>query len=121
MKNTSNLLKNFFSIADEAFYKHNQTSSFFFETTPFEDRIEVEMILPGYDRDELTISSDEENLLIETNQNFKESKWKSTFKRAFKISENLDSRKIKAKLENGIMTISIPKKEKPKRFKVSIS
>lgn len=121
MKNTSNLLKNFFSIADEALYKHNQTSSFFFETTPFEDRIEVEMILPGYDRDELTISSDEENLLIETNQNFKESKWKSTFKRAFKISENLDSRKIKAKLENGIMTISIPKKEKPKRFKVNIS
>jgi len=121
MKNTNSLLKNFFSIADEAFYKHSQSSNFFFETTSFEDRIEVEMILPGYSRDELNISSDEENLLVETNENFKANKWKSTFKRAFKISENLDSRKIKAKLENGIMTISIPKKEKPKRFKVNIS
>ena len=121
MKNTSNLLKNFFSIADEAFYQRNQTSNFFFETTTFEDCIEVEMILPGYTRDELTISSDEENLLVETNDKFKDSKWKSTFKRAFKISETLDNKKIKAKLENGILTINLPKKEKPKRFNVNIS
>ena len=120
MKHTSNLLNNFFSIADEAFYNENRQSSFFFETTTLENSIKVEMILPGYTRDELTITSDNENLIVETNDKFKESKWKATFKRAFKISESLNSKKIDAVLENGILSIEIPKKEKSRKINVSI-
>lgn len=120
MKNTSNLLKNFFSIADEAMYENNQRSSFFFETTSTENSVNVEMILPGYTREELTITADNENMSVETNENFKESKWKSTFKRAFKVSESLDSKKIEATLENGILTISIPRKEKAEKVNVNI-
>lgn len=120
MKNTTNLLKNFFSIADEAFYENNQTASFFFETTALENSVQVEMILPGYTREELTITADNENMSVETNERFKDGKWKSTFKRAFKISDNLDSKKIDASLENGILTINIPRKEKAKKVNVNI-
>ena len=120
MENTGNLLKNFFSIADEAFYKNNQRSSFFFETTHLENSVQVEMILPGYSRNELTITSDSENLVVETNENFKDNKWKSTFKRSFKISDSLDNKKVEASLENGILTINIPKKDKPKKININI-
>lgn len=115
----SNLLKNFFSIADEAFYNNN-VPSFFYETTKLENSIEVEMILPGYTRKELSITSDNDNLLVETNENFKESKWKIPLKRAFKLSENLDNKNINAKLENGILTIKIPNKVKAKKRNVII-
>lgn len=120
MKHTSTLLKNFFSIADEAFYNQNRQSSFFFETTALENSIKVEMILPGYTRDELTITAESDNLVVETNDKFKDNKWKSTFKRSFKISESLNSKKIDAILENGILSIEIPKKEKSRKINVSI-
>lgn len=120
MRNTANLLKNFFSIADEAFYENNQRASFFFETTQLENSVQLEMILPGYSREELTITADNENLIVETNDKFKDSKWKSTFKRAFKISESLNSKKVEASLERGILTIDIPKREKSKKVNVNI-
>jgi len=78
------------------------------------------MILPGYTREELSITSDNENLLVETNKNFKESKWKIPLRRAFKLSDNLDSKNINAKLENGILTITIPNKAKAKKRNVNI-
>ena len=115
----TNLLKNFFSIADEAFY-NNKIPSFFYETTKLENPIEVEMILPGYTREELNITSDSEDLLIETNENFKENKWKIPLKRAFKLSDNLDSKNINARLENGILTIKIPNKARAKKRNIDI-
>lgn len=117
---TNNLLKNFFSIADEAFYKENRPSSFFYETTKLENSIQVEMILPGYSRKELDVSSNGEELIVETNKDFKKSKWKSEFKRIFKLSDSLDNENIKATLENGILSIDIPKKKKAKNIKVDI-
>ncbi len=120
MENT-NILKNFFSVADEAFCKNYQKSSFFFETTSLEDSVLLEMILPGYDRNEITIDADGENLTVETNNEFKESKWKSSFKRSFRVGDSLNIKNTKASLEKGILEISIPKKEKPKKVSIKIN
>ena len=79
------------------------------------------MILPGYDRDEISITADGENLIVETSDKFKESKWKSKFKRSFRVADSLNVKKVKASLEKGILEISIPKKEKPKKVNIEIN
>ncbi len=44
------------------------------------------------------------------------------FARAFTLPETLDSERVKAELKNGVLTVSIPKKEiaKPRQVKVEV-
>ena len=90
----------------------------------------IEIAVPGMkksdfkidvDNDVLTISSEEklENEKAATNYTRREFYYNS-FKRSFTLPEITDSEKIVAKYEDGVLAISIPKKEeaKPKPVKV---
>ena len=73
------------------------------------------------DKDVLTISSEVENSKEKTEDNFYRKEFtKSSFSRSFYIPEDIDASKINAKMEDGILKITIPKKEPKDKAKVSI-
>ena len=43
-----------------------------------------------------------------------------TFERAFKLPEYVETEKIKAKFENGVLKISLPKKEEEKKKVIDV-
>lgn len=72
----------------------------------------IEVAVPGYLKEDLNISFEENYLVISHKRNENEtSKWKKDLEKSFYLSDSLDKEKIKAKLENGILQITIPKKE----------
>ncbi len=91
-----------------------------------EDSFNVEVAAPGkskedfnieLDNDVLTISSEEkkENETTENNGRFTRKEFSySTFKRAFSLPESVNSAKISASYNNGVLEIALPKKEEAK-------
>lgn len=90
-----------------------------------ENSFEIEVAAPGMAKKDfkielnnniLTISSENENSKEDENQNYtrKEFSYKS-FLRSFRLPENkVDGNKINAKYKNGILFVSLPKKEEAK-------
>ena len=87
-----------------------------------EESYEVEMLVPGYSKDDFSLNV-ENNLLIVSAQKeetkeekpekrtvFKEYSIQS-FERSFTLSNDVDTSKIEASYENGILMLSIPKKK----------
>jgi HSP20 family protein len=89
------------------------------------DEFEVELAAPGFvksdfhielDNDMLTISSEKkvENGTNEGQQFARKEFSYQSFSRSFTLPNTADNEKIKAKYENGILRVSIPKKEEAK-------
>jgi len=90
-----------------------------------DDDFEVEVAAPGFAKDDfkielnrelLTISSKKEiNNEIKEGQQFTQREFSyQSFSRSFKLPNIVDSEKIGARYENGILRITIPKKEESK-------
>ncbi len=89
----------------------------------------IELAAPGLEKKDfkieledkvLTISSEKEEEKKEDNKNFKRREFSySSFSRSFQLPEDVLADKIDAKYENGILKLSVPKKEvtvsKPKK------
>ena len=71
----------------------------------------IEMAVPGTSKKdiELTYSNGYLNIKNNPNENNK-SVWNQNFNENIKIGKNIDSKKINAKFQNGIIYIDIPKK-----------
>ena len=90
-----------------------------------EDNFLVEVAAPGKAKEDFNIELDNDVLTISSEskkENTEEEKGKftrrefsySTFKRAFSLPETVDSAKINASYENGVLLINLPKKEEAK-------
>jgi len=85
----------------------------------------LELSVPGFkkedininiDGDILTISSDFEDSKEESNDKYYRKEFiKSSFSRSFYVPEDVSFSKIDAKMEDGILNVSFPKKEKKKK------
>ena len=91
----------------------------------------VEVDLPGVDKNDIEITTEDNVLTIsgerKTRDEIKEDDYYKIessygkFSRSFTLPENVDVNKIEAKNENGVLEIVIPKKEedkKPKKIKI---
>jgi len=86
-----------------------------------EKAFELEVAVPGLKKKDINIDLDENVLTISSKNEEEKNKEKdhfkrrefhySAFERSFTIPEDTDENKIEAKHENGVLFISIPKKE----------
>tara|TARA_A100001037_G_scaffold251072_1_gene234386 strand:+ start:740 stop:1141 length:402 start_codon:yes stop_codon:yes gene_type:complete len=77
-----------------------------------EKEYSLEIALPGFTKKDISIKFEDNLLFIshnsdETGEDFS---WKHSFKKSFKLPNNIVSNKITAKFEDGILKVIVPKK-----------
>ena len=98
----------------------------------YDDKISIVAEIPGLDKKNVTVDVEDGVLTISGDKHgFDDSGGKcitrelkqSSFKRSFNLGEHLDGDKVGASFKDGMLSISIPKKEpeKPKKNFVKIS
>jgi len=91
---------------------------------------EVQVIVPGLSREDIAISLENEKLTISGERTQPEAEGRNyrrvesaygNFSRSFYLPDNIDSNNIGAKYENGILLVTIPKKEvKPLKTTITV-
>ena len=95
-----------------------------------ENDIEVQAALPGIKKEELEVSINNQSITIRTTSKkeekqegkyFRREITKGEFQRTLSLPDNIDSDSAKAKFENGMLTLTIPKTEKSQRKCIKIN
>lgn len=84
-----------------------------------EDSIEIKLTLPGYEKEDLEISTNENELLIKTTENLSDSL--ESFDRNFELMEDADISTAHAEMKAGILTVSFNYKKAKKAKKIKIN
>ncbi|MAH51390.1 hypothetical protein CMI37_36575 [Candidatus Pacearchaeota archaeon] len=87
-------------------------------STNIEDKGDVYSVsaeLPGYKKDDINIEVNDGKLTLSASK-----EGKNEYKSVFSVKSDIDSKSISAKLEYGILTVTLPKKEvtKPRKIKI---
>ncbi len=98
-----------------------------------EDSFVVKADLPGISKEDIQIDLKDSTLTLKGEKKFEDKISKDnyirversygTFVRSFMLPKNVDAEKIKAKYKDGVLELTLPKKEevKPKQIKVEVS
>ncbi len=96
------------------------------DVTEHDDHYEIAIDLPGFKKEDVTIDLENGYLTVgaakgvDKDENDKEGKlirqerYSGAMQRSFYVGENVTEEDIKAKMEHGVLTPTIPKKETPK-------
>jgi HSP20 family molecular chaperone IbpA len=84
-----------------------------------ENSIEIKLTLPGYEKEDIEISTNENELLIKTTENLSDSL--ESFDRSFELMEDADISTASAEMKAGILTISFNYKKAKKAKKIKIN
>ena len=98
----------------------------------YDDKIGIVAEIPGLDKKNVTVDVEEDVLIISGDKHGFDSDGgkcitrelkQSAFTRSFNLGEYLDGTKVSAKFKDGMLSISIPKKEpeQPKKHSIKIS
>lgn len=93
------------------------------------DIYSVKLEMPGITKENLSVIIDDDELKItgessfeEKNENLKYAEFSAkNFSRTFRVGNDIDKNKIDAKLENGILTLTLHKSEEVKPRKITIN
>ena len=97
------------------------------------DHIYVEAELPGFHKDDVEITLENNTLTISAerqenkDENGKKGEWLhrerrySRFLRSFTLPPTVDGRSVDAKLNDGVLTVTLTKREETKPRKISVS
>ena len=97
-----------------------------------EGELNFSLEVPGLDKEDLNINVENGHLTIsgekrieteEGKEYFRRERFYGKFSRTFRLPDTVDTEKIKANLTNGVLRISMPRKEeaKPKQIEVKVS
>ena len=127
------MLKTFPTFKDEVGVSFNQGVYPKVNVYEYDDKIGIIAEIPGLDKKDVTVDVEEGVLTISGDKHgFSESDGakcitrelkQSSFKRSFNLGEHLDGASVGATFKDGLLSISVPKKEpeKPKKTFVKIS
>ena len=126
------MLKQFPNFQDEVGVSFNQGAYPKVNVYEYDDKISIVAEIPGLDKKNVTVDVEEDVLIISGDKHGFDSDGgkcitrelkQSAFKRSFNLGEYLDGTKISAKFKDGMLSISIPKKEpeQPKKHSIKIS
>ena len=125
------MAKQFPNFQDEVGVSFNQGAYPKVNVYEYDDKIGIIAEIPGLDKKDVTVDVEEGVLTISGNKHGFEEGGKcitrelkqSSFKRSFNLGEHLDGDDVGATFKDGLLSISIPKKEpeKPKKKFVKIS
>lgn len=128
--------KTYANILDDVFtaqpwnklFKDEVLSSDFFGTYPpvniyeTKEGYSIDLVVPGHDKADFKLQVEKNTLSVsaekkaetrsEAEKQLRREFGFRAFKRSFSLAENVDAENINAKYENGILKITLPKKEK---------
>ena len=126
------MLKQFPNFQEEVGVSFNQGAYPKVNVYEYDDKIGIVAEIPGLDKKNVTVDVEDSVLTISGDKHgFDDSGGKcitrelkqSSFKRSFNLGEYLDGENVSAKFKDGMLSISVPKKEpeKPKKKFVKIA
>ena len=84
-----------------------------FHTDKDDDGYTLEVAVPGLSKKDVTVTTNERTLIIKYEN--ADERWVGKTERSFTMPDNVDVEAIKAKVENGLLTVSLPYTEKVKK------
>ena len=123
----NNLMTDFFPQFPSLF--HDDSSAGFRQLIPVNIKqtaqgFNLEIVAPGFNKEDFTVHLEKDLLTISAAQKAREEnkdekyirkEYKyQTFKRSFSLNEKIDTEKIEAKYENGVLTLNLWNKEEVK-------
>ena len=126
------MLKQFPHFQEEVGVSFNQGAYPKVNVYEYDDKIGIVAEIPGLDKKNVTVDVEEDVLIISGDKHGFDSDGgkcitrelkQSSFKRSFNLGDHLDGDGVSAKFKDGMLSISVPKKEpeKPKKKFVKIS
>jgi HSP20 family protein len=95
------------------------------DLTEDKENLYVRAELPGVTRDSINVEFIDGGLTIEASRKEKSGETEApvAFNRSVNIPDDIEAEKVSAAYENGILTVTLPRKEeaKPKKIKVSVN
>ncbi len=116
-QNPLSLFQNFDRIFDQALQQLDRPSErpvdgvYDYES---EDAYVLRLELPGFSKEEVKLSLEDHELKVEADAGEDESAFRSSYSEVFSYPDDIQVDAITAKLENGILELTLPKKEEAK-------
>jgi len=112
---------------DRKLYGKHSSREMLTDIKEHEDHYEVLIDLPGFKKDEINIELNDGYLTITASKGVDENeedkkgkivrqeRYAGVMQRSYYVGEEITHEDIKAKFENGVLTLNVPKKEEPKK------
>ena len=111
-----------FGNIDRKLYGKNANRVMKTDVRETEDSYELDMDLPGFKKDEINLELQNGYLTIsatkaldqekkENGKLIRQERYSGAMQRSFYVGDNLSEEDVKAKFENGVLRLSVPKKE----------
>jgi len=90
------------------------------KVTTKDDNFEVELALPGFTKKEVNVEVEGRRLTISADvAEENETYYRKSFKKVYSLPDTVNPEDITAKMENGILSLSLAKTESTKKIKVA--
>jgi len=113
---------------DRKLYGRHAGREMLMDVRDHEDHYEVELDLPGFKKDQITVELKDGTLTItaakgldkdEKTKNgtyIRQERYAGMMQRSFYVGENITKEEIGAKFEDGVLTLNVPKKDAAKQI-----